>query len=320
MQGPRLAESARVRSEDLNESILQKIGSTPLLDFSKIARSECPNVEIYAKAEWFNAGGSVKARPALNMIEEGERAGKLKPGMTILDSTSGNTGVAYALIGMVKGYHVKLVMPQNVCGERKQLMSAAYHAEIVYSSPLEGSDGAILLCREIYRQNPDLYFWPDQYNNPANWQAHYKTTAEEIWRQTGGKVTHFLAGLGTSGTAMGTSRGLKERFDKGIKCYGIEPAETLHGIEGLKHMDSSIVPGIYNKEELDGIVSVATEEAYEMTARIQREYGLNVGTSSGAAIAGAVKLGKTLTGGVLVTVLPDSCDCEATTGGHCAKD
>ncbi len=317
IQGPRLAESARVRSEDINESILGKIGNTPLLDFTKIARKECPGVEIYAKAEWFNAGGSVKARPALNMIEEGERSGKLKPGMTILDSTSGNTGVAYALIGMVKGYHVKLVMPQNVCGERKQLMSSAYHAEIVYSSPLEGSDGAIVLCRDIYKQDPHLYFWPDQYNNPANWQAHYNTTADEIWKQTDGRVTHFLAGLGTSGTAMGTTRGLKEKFNKNILCYGVEPLETLHGIEGLKHMDSSIVPGIYNKDDLDGIVSVDTETAYEMTARIQREYGLNVGSSSGAAIAGAVQLGKSLKEGVLVTVLPDSCDCEATTGGSC---
>jgi cysteine synthase B len=319
IQGPtKLSPSARVKAEDLNEGVLDKIGNTRLLSFEKIAAKECPGVEIWAKAEWDNAGGSVKARPALNMILEGERSGLLKPGMTILDSTSGNTGVAYALIGMVKGYHVKLVMPQNVCGERKQLMSAAYHAEIVYSSPLEGSDGAIVLCREIYHKEPELYFWPDQYNNDANWRAHYDTTAAEIWKQTSGRVTHFLAGLGTTGTAMGTSRGLKQRFNDAIKCYGVEPAESLHGIEGLKHMSSSIVPGIYHKEELDGIISVKTEEAYEMTGRIKEAYGLNVGSSSGAAVAGAVKLGKTLGEGVIVTILPDSCDCEFATGRFCA--
>jgi len=252
------------------------------------------------------------------MIEEGERTGKLKPGMTILDSTSGNTGVAYALISLVKGYKVKLVMPGNVCNERKQLMATGYKAEVIYSDPLQGSDGAILLCREIYNKDPEKYFWPDQYNNPANWQAHYYTTAPEIWEQTGGKVTHFLAGIGTSGTVMGISRGLKEK-NPAIKCYAVEPAESLHGIEGLKHMATSIVPGIYNESELDGKISVKTEEAYEMVVRLQEEEGLLVGSSSGAAMAAAVKLGRTLDKGVIVTILPDSCECDWTHGGDCDK-
>ena len=314
----KLAPTAFINLKDISKDTLAKIGNTPLIPLKKIAARECPQVEIYGKAEWYNAAGSVKARPALRMIEEGERTGKLKPGMTILDSTSGNTGVAYALIGLVKGYKVKLVMPGNVCNERKQLMATGYKAEVIYSDPLQGSDGAILLCREIYNKDPEKYFWPDQYNNPANWQAHYYTTAPEIWEQTGGKVTHFLAGIGTSGTVMGTSRGLKEK-NPAIKCYAVEPAESLHGIEGLKHMATSIVPGIYNESELDGKISVKTEEAYEMVVRLQEEEGLLVGSSSGAAMAAAVKLGRTLDKGVIVTILPDSCECDWTHGGDCDK-
>lgn len=309
----RLAPAAYFNPDQIGPEILKRIGGTPLIQLENIAKKECPGVEIWAKAEWHNASGSVKARPALRMIEEGERTGKLKPGMTILDSTSGNTGVAYALIGLVKGYKVKLVMPGNVCNERKQLMAAAYHAEVVYSDPMKSSDGAIVLCREIYNTDKDMYFWPDQYNNPENWKAHLYTTAPEIWEQTQGRVTHFMAGIGTSGTVMGTSRGLKLR-NQGIKCYAVEPEESLHGIEGLKHMATSIVPGIYNLGELDGKIPVKTEEAYEMVNRMAEEEKIMVGSSGGAALYAAVKLGKTLNEGVIVTVLPDTCECDAVHG------
>ncbi|MBI5815705.1 MAG: cysteine synthase family protein [Nitrospinae bacterium] len=310
----KLAATACFKTEDLTTDILGKIGNTPLLNLKNIAERFLPKgVELYAKAEWRNASGSVKARPALRMIEEGERQGKLRPGMCILDSTSGNTGVAYALIGLIKGYKVKLVMPGNVCNERKRLMATGYHAEIIFSDPLLSSDGAILKCREIYKESPESYFWPDQYNNPANWEAHFHTTAEEIWAQTGHKVTHFLAGIGTSGTVMGTSRGLKAKDPK-IKCYAVEPAESLHGIEGLKHMATSIVPGIYNEAELDGKISVKTDQAYDMVNLILKEEGHMVGTSAGAAVAASIMLGKNLTEGVIVTVLPDSCECDVTHG------
>lgn len=310
----KLTSTACLNVEDLASGVLGKIGDTPLLELKNLAAGRLPaGVSIWAKAEWYNAGGSVKARPALRMIEEGERQGKLKPGMTILDSTSGNTGVAYALIGLLKGYKVKLVMPANVCNERKHLMATSYKAEIVFSDPLLGSDGAILECKRIFNENPDRYFWPDQYNNPANWEAHFYTTAEEIWSQTGGKVTHFLAGIGTSGTVMGVTRGLKAK-NRLIKCYAVEPAESLHGIEGLKHMATSIVPGIYRPEELDGKISVRTEEAYEMVNAIKDTEGALVGTSAGAAVHAAVTLGRSLTEGVIVTILPDSCECDVAHG------
>lgn len=310
----KLTSTACMTAEDLTSDLLGKIGNTPLLDLTRCAHGRVPSgVSIWAKAEWHNAGGSVKARPALRMIEEGEREGKLRPGMTILDSTSGNTGVAYALIGLLKGYKVKLVMPANVCNERKHLMATAYHAEIVFSDPLQGSDGAILECRRIFNEDPGQYFWPDQYNNPANWEAHFYTTAEEIWRQTNGKVSHFMAGIGTSGTVMGVTRGLKAK-NRQIKCYAVEPAESLHGIEGLKHMATSIVPGIYKPDELDGKISVKTEEAYEMVNTIKDTEGVLVGTSAGAAVHAAVTLGQSLTEGVIVTILPDSCECDVAHG------
>lgn len=309
-----MVATACLNVEDLTSDVLGKIGNTPLLHLKSLAGAGLPaGVSIWAKAEWHNAGGSVKARPALRMIEEGERQGRLKPGMTILDSTSGNTGVAYALIGLVKGYKVKLVMPANVCNERKHLMATAYKAEIVFSDPIAGSDGAILKCREIFNADPGQYFWPDQYNNPANWEAHYHTTAEEIWRQTDGKVSHFLAGIGTSGTVMGVTRGLKAK-NRNIKCYAVEPAEPLHGIEGLKHMATSIVPGIYKQSELDGKISVKTEEAYDMVNFLKDSEGLLVGTSAGAAVHASVTLGRSLTEGVIVTILPDSCECDVAHG------
>jgi len=309
----KLAPAAYFKPDEIDSGVLEGIGNTPLIELKNIAGSECPGVSIFAKAEWHNSGGSVKARPALRMIEQGEKTGKLKPGMTLLDSTSGNTGVAYALIGLVKGYKVKLVMPGNICNERKQLMASRYHAEVVYSDPLASSDGAILMVEQIYKEEPEAYFWPDQYNNEENWKAHYYTTANEIWEQTGHKVTHFLAGIGTTGTVMGTSRGLKAH-NKNIKCYAVEPEESLHGIEGLKHMATSIVPGIYVQSELDGKVSVKTEKAYEMVNRLMEQENVMVGSSSGAAIAAAVELGKKLNEGVIVTVLPDSCECDIAHG------
>jgi len=289
-----------------DQSVLQSIGNTPLIRLQNIG-SEFPGVEIYAKAEWKNAGGSVKSRPALRMIEDGEKSGRLTKGKVILDSTSGNTGIAYALIGKVKGYKVKLVMPANVCKERKGIMADFYGAEIVTSSPFEGSDGAILLARKIYQEDPDLYFMPDQYNNDSNWKAHYETTAREIWQQTEGRVTHFLAGIGTGGTIMGNTRRLKE-YNKNIQCFAVEPSEELHGIEGLKHMASSIVPGIYKEEELDGKISVSTEASYDMVKRLENEEGILVGHSAAAAMWAALDLASRIDRGVIVTVFPDSCE------------
>ncbi|MFQ5559757.1 MAG: PLP-dependent cysteine synthase family protein, partial [Nitrospinota bacterium] len=263
--------------------------------------------------EWLNAGKSVKARPALRMIEDGEKDGRLGKGKIILDSTSGNTGIAYALIGREKGYRVELVMPQNVCMTRKKIMAESYNAIIHLSSPLEGSDGAILMAKEIYEKNPEKFFMPDQYNNPSNWKAHFDTTAPEIFDQTHKRVTHFVAGLGTSGTVMGTGRGLKA-LNPAIRVCAVEPAEALHGIEGLKHMESSIVPGIYDESFLDEKMSVKTEEAYEMVRLLKEEEGLEVGQSSGAAFKGALNLAARIESGVIVTVFPDSCECYVASG------
>tara|TARA_B100000686_G_scaffold307950_1_gene348532 strand:+ start:576 stop:1583 length:1008 start_codon:yes stop_codon:yes gene_type:complete len=289
-----------------DQSVLKAIGNTPLIRIHNLGK-EFKNVEIYAKAEWKNSGGSVKARPALKMIEDGEKSGKLTKNKIILDSTSGNTGIAYALIGKVKGYKVKLVMPANVCKERKGLMADFYGAEIVTSSPFEGSDGAILLAKKIYEENPDIYFMPDQYSNDSNWKAHQETTAKEIWTQTCNRVTHFLAGIGTGGTIMGTSRGLRQ-LNTAIKSYAVEPAESLHGLEGLKHMETSIVPKIYKEEELDGKLSIPTDEAYDMVELLEKEEGILVGHSSAAAMVGALKLASQIKKGVIVTVFPDSCE------------
>jgi len=290
----------------VDQSILKKIGNTPLIHLENISK-RYPNVEIYAKAEWRNAGGSVKSRPALQMIEDGEADGRLTKDKIILDSTSGNTGIAYALIGKIKGYRVKLVMPANAVKERKGIMSDFYGAEIVSSSPFEGSDGAILLAKEIYDKDPDKYFMPDQYNNDSNWRAHYLHTAEEIWKQTDGTITHFCAGIGTGGTIMGNTRKLRELNPK-IECHAIEPAEELHGLEGLKHMASSIVPGIYDESILDGKISVVTEDAYCMVETLEKEEGILVGHSSAAATVAAVELAGKIDKGVIVTIFPDSCD------------
>ena len=285
------------------ESILDLIGDTPLLEIRKLPEGLPAGVRIFAKLEGFNPGGSVKDRPALRMVQEGIRAGKLRPDKTILDSSSGNTGIALALIGRVLGYPVELVIPENVSRERKQIIHA-YGAKIIYSDPLEGSDGAIRLCRKILQENPDRYFKPDQYFNPMNSQAHYETTGPEIYRQTQQNITHFVAGIGTGGTIMGIGRYLKER-NPSIKIIAVEPDDALHGLEGLKHMGSSIVPGIYHEEELDDKISVSTEDAYAMVYRLSQEEGILVGQSSGAAMFATLKLARKLRDATLVTVFPD---------------
>lgn len=286
---------------------LSLIGNTPLLRLIKVEESlGKERVEIYAKAEWFNPGGSVKDRPALWMILDGERRGLLTSDKTILDSTSGNTGIAYALIGAVKGYRVKLVVPANASEERKQIL-AAYGAEVIYSDSFKGSDGAIELAHRIYEEDPDAYFMPDQYNNPANPQAHYETTGVEIWEQTGGRITYFVAGIGTSGTLMGAGRRLK-KLNPDIKVIAIEPDSSFHGIEGLKHVETAIKPGIYDPHFHDAKISVSTEDAYEAVKWLAKECGLLVGLSSGAALVGVIEVAKRIRGGVIVTVFPDSGD------------
>ena len=285
------------------ESVLDLIGDTPLLEIRKLAEGLPTAVRIYAKLEGLNPGGSVKDRPALKMVQEGIRAGRLTPEKTILDSSSGNTGIALAMIGCVLGYPVELVIPANVSRERKQIIHA-YGAKIVYSDPLEGSDGAIRLCRKILEENPDRYFKPDQYFNPMNSQAHFETTGPEIYRQTREEITHFIAGIGTGGTIMGTGRYLKE-MNPTIKVIAVEPDDALHGLEGLKHMASSIVPGIYHEEELDAKIAVSTEDAYAMVYRLSQEEGVLVGQSSGAALCATLKLARKLRAATLVTVFPD---------------
>jgi S-sulfo-L-cysteine synthase (O-acetyl-L-serine-dependent) len=269
-------------------------------------------VAVYAKAEFMNPGGSVKDRPALRMIVEGERSGQLTHDKVIMDSTSGNTGIAYAMIGAAKHYRVKLVMPSNVSNERRELV-AAYGAEVVYSDALEGSDGAIRLVREIYAADPERYFMPDQYNNDANWRAHYDGTGPEIWEQTEGRITHFIAGLGTSGTFMGTSRRLKE-LNPTVQCLSVQPAEPWHGLEGLKHMPTSIVPGFYDPALADENMGVETEPAYEIARTLAQQEGILAGHSSGAALWAAREVARRGNSGVIVTVLADGGDRYISTG------
>lgn len=281
------------------------VGNTPLLRLRNIV-SQASRVEIYAKAEWFNPGGSVKDRPALSMILDGERTGRLTKDKIILDATSGNTGIAYAWIGAARGYRVRLALPQNASEERKRILKS-YGAELVLTSPLEGSDGAIREARKLYSENPDLYFYADQYNNPANWRAHYETTANEIWEQTAGQVTHFIAGLGTSGTFVGTTRRLKE-LNPAIKVISFQPDSPFHGLEGLKHMETAIVPGIFDSTLADENYEIGTEEAHEYARRLGKREGLLVGVSSGAALACALKVAGKIESGVIVTVFPDAGD------------
>ena len=285
------------------ESVVDLIGNTPLVRLRRFEREVPAGVELYAKAEWKNPGGSVKDRAALRMILDGERDGRLRPGHTILDATSGNTGIAYAMIGAARGYSVRLCVPENVTPERKRILRA-YGAEIVFTNPLEGSDGAIREVRRLYEANPDRYFYPDQYNNPANCQAHYDTTGPEIFQQTGGRLTHFIAGLGTSGTFMGAGRYLRDH-KADVQLISVQPDSPLNGLEGLKHMDSAIVPGIYDATLADVDMRISTEEAYEATRRLAVEEGLLVGISSGAALAAALRIARTAEAGVVVMIFCD---------------
>ncbi len=286
-------------------SVVDLIGHTPLVRLRAFER-ETPGVELYAKAEWQNPGGSVKDRAAARMIAEGEASGGLRPGLTILDATSGNTGIAYAMIGAARGYKVKLCLPENASPER-QLMLRAFGAELVLTDPLEGTDGSIREVRRLYASEPERYFYPDQYNNDANWRAHYDTTGPEIIEQTGGRVTHLVAGLGTSGTFMGTGRRLRQ-FDPSITLCSVQPDSPFHGLEGLKHMETAIVPGIYDPSLADEDLRVASERAYEMVRRLAREEGLLVGISSGAALAAALDVARRIDRGVVVMIFPDGAE------------
>lgn len=283
-------------------ALLNCIGNTPLLPL-RLPAGASPHVQVWGKAEWFNPGGSVKDRAALFIVEDAERRGLLTPDKTLIDATSGNTGIAYAMIGAVKGFSVELVMPANVSEERKRIVRA-YGATLTLSDPLEGSDGAILKARELVAQYPDKYYYADQYNNDNNWKAHYKTTAPEIWKQTEGRITHFVAGIGTSGTSMGCSRRLRE-YNPAIQLIEVEPADELQIIEGLKHMASAIVPGIYDAGCANRRFSVDAEDAYNTALDVARNEGYFIGFSAGAAIYAARKLALELDEGVIVTVLPD---------------
>jgi cysteine synthase B len=288
----------------LGDDLSSMIGRTPLIRLRKIASDLPAQVEVFAKAEHLNPGGSVKDRAALAMILEGERSGSLRPGQIILDATSGNTGIAYAMIGAARGYRVALCLPKNASPERKRILRI-YGAEVIETDPLKGTDGAQIRAREMVATEPDKYFYPDQYNNDANWRAHYEGTAPEIWEQTQGRITHFLAGLGTSGTFVGVARRLKN-YRAEIRAVAMQPDSPLHGLEGMKHMQTAIVPGIYDASLADETVEVATEDAQEMTRRLAREEGFLVGVSSGANVYAALRLARELApGSVVVTVLCD---------------
>jgi len=290
------------RAEAGRSSLLALIGNTPLLRLTGFEAEIGPGVEIYAKAEWQNPGGSVKDRAAWRMIAEGERSGALQPGGTILDATSGNTGIAYAMLGAALGYRVRLCVPANVTPERLRMLRA-YGADVVLTDPMDGSDGAIREARRLHDADPSL-FYPDQYNNPANWRAHYETTAPEIWAQTGGRVTHLVAGLGTSGTFVGTARRLRE-LNPAVALISVQPDSALHAVEGLKHMASSIVPGIYDAAIADDDLRISTEEAHELTRRLAARHGLLAGVSSGAALAAVLRVAARARDAVIVTIFPD---------------
>lgn len=300
---PQRSESLLIGRPQRAASILDLVGNTPLIEMRRLARGLSPRVRILAKLEGFNPGGSVKDRPAVWMVRDGLRTGALRPGKTIIDSTSGNTGIALALAGAVLGYPVELVMPANVSRERKKIVQA-YGAKVIFSDPLEGSDGAIRQCRQILHEHPERYFKPDQYFNEVNPRAHYESTGPEIWQATHGAVTHFVAGIGTGGTIMGTGRFLKEQ-NRTVQIIAVEPDDAWHGLEGLKHMASSIVPGIYHAEELDRKISVATDSAYEMVYRLGNEEGLVVGQSAGAALVAALQVAHALDTGTIVVIFPD---------------
>lgn len=286
------------------QGVEELVGNTPLISFPHLSANLSPDVKVLAKAEWLNPGGSIKDRPALNIIRGAEARGDLRPGMTLLDSTSGNMGIAYAMIGAARGYKVKLVVPANASPERLTILRT-YGVELVLSDPAEGSDGAIRRVREINANEPGAYFYADQYNNPDNWQAHYKTTGPEIWEQTSGQVTHLVIALGTSGTLMGTGRRLRE-YNPDIRLVALQPDGPFHGLEGLKHMPTAIVPGIYDPSLADELIDLDTESAHIMCRRLAREEGLLVGVSAAAALVGAFRVAETLSEGVVVTIFPDS--------------
>ncbi|MGE3511674.1 MAG: PLP-dependent cysteine synthase family protein [Vicinamibacterales bacterium] len=286
-------------------SVCDLIGRTPLVRLRHFER-ETPGVELYAKAEWQNPGGSVKDRAAYRMILDGEKSGRLRPGLTIVDATSGNTGIAYAMVGAARGYQVKLCLPENASPERK-LILRAFGVELVLTDPLEGTDGAIREVRRMVAEDPDRYFYPDQYSNDSNWRAHFDTTGPEIIEQTGGRITHFVAGLGTSGTFMGTGRALR-RFNPDVRLTSFQPDSPFHGLEGLKHMATAMVPRIYDPTLADEDLGISSEDAYTLVRRLAREEGLLVGISSGAALAAALMVARRLSEGVVVTVFPDGAE------------
>jgi S-sulfo-L-cysteine synthase (O-acetyl-L-serine-dependent) len=305
------AENApRLENSRLGRSLPDGVGNTPLLRFDRLTR-QLPHLTLLGKAEWYNPGGSVKDRAAANIVAEGHRSGQFRPGKILLDATSGNTGIAYAMLGAAESFPVTLCMPTNVSSERKRILGA-YGANIVYTDPADGSDGAIRKARELAGAEPEKYFYADQYSNNANWQAHYHGTANEIWQQTEGRITHFVAMLGTSGTFMGTTRRLKE-LNPAIRCISLQPDSAFHGIEGAKHMPSAIVPKIYDPALADDNIEIATEDAYAMALRIARECGMLLGISAAAGIVGALSVAQKLDlkkdqEAVMVTILCDSGD------------
>jgi cysteine synthase B len=286
-------------------SVLDLIGRTPLVRLTRFER-ETPGVELYAKAEWQNPGGSVKDRAAARMILEGEKSGRLRPGLTIVDATSGNTGIAYAMVGAARGYKVKLFLPENASPERKLILKA-FGADLVLTSPLEGTDGAIRAVRDLVAREPETHFYPDQYSNDANWRAHFEGTGPEIIEQTGGRITHFVAGLGTSGTFVGTGRALRA-FNPAVRLISFQPDSPFHGLEGLKHMETALVPAIYDATLADADLRVGTEDAHRFVRRLAREEGLLVGISAGAALVAALQVARGLDSGVVVTVFPDGAE------------
>lgn len=297
-------ESKNLIATNSKSGLEAAVGNTPLLRLRHITTGLSPNVQIFAKAEWFNPGGSVKDRPALNILHQALDAGEFDNGKRLLDSTSGNMGIAYATLGAALEIPITLAIPSNASPERFTILKAL-NAELILTDPLEGADGAILAAQQMAEQHPDKYYYADQYGNPANWQAHFYTTGPEIWNQTGGEVTHFVAGLGTTGTITGVSKYLREQADR-VEIVAFQPDAPFHGLEGLKHMQSSIKPGIFDPDLPDRTLGVSTEDAYEMTRRLGREEGLFVGVSSGAATVAALEVAVDLDQGVVVTVFPDA--------------
>jgi cysteine synthase B len=301
-------EAASGLGETLGHSLIERIGNTPLLRLDALT-ANLPGIALLGKAEWYNPGGSVKDRAAANIVAEARRRGQLGPGQILLDATSGNTGIAYAMLGAAEGFPVTLCMPQNVSRERKQILQG-YGANIIYTDPADGSDGAIRMARELATKHPEQYFYADQYSNEANWKAHYHGTANEIWQQTQGRVTHFVAMLGTSGTFVGTTRRLKE-LNPAVQCVSLQPDSSFHGIEGAKHMATAIVPKIYDPKLADEDMPIATEDAYRMAKRLAREEGLLVGISAAAAVVGSLQIAERRKKGqsaVIVSILCDSGD------------